>query len=250
MRWPKTAFRLIVLFTGLFLIISAITVWALSSRAYFVMTYLDNTSVVWHDDEAFIFVNRTTSAKQMQMWKAFLEGVGFGWTAPERLHEDLLVFHIQGAHLEKYELLNFGRGGGGFPYQGQLYFSRGGEPQDWPYIWKWMGTNFSRLQKNDALNILNQFQYTSDQFKKEGWNENPNIVFNDSDRRYEISLASHVITLITRSRESGVYDVRLEGRLAPESREILLHCDEGHYRMVSEQNYLELKERKPHVSAN
>jgi len=212
-------------------------------------------SAIWHDDECFIFMGQQVSgliSKRYQVVLATLLRTPIGY--PERLQDDLAVFHLKGEHLNRYVVKDFGSGGGAFPFQGRVYFSRGGEPDDWPYVWEWTGTNFVRVPKSTAEAILDTFppaggiaHSVTAHIADQGWQEAVNIIFHQGlfhqpqERRYPINLGSRSLVLIASSGVSS-NALKLEGRLlGSDSREILWSQDKLRYRQVSEREYQKLK---------
>src|SRR5882724_12003866 len=137
---------LLLFFTGLIL-------WFLCGRAYLLLEDVGNVSAVSHGNEAYIFVNKTTAGINQKFWTVlghnFLNAWGIGGLS-EKLHEDLIVFHISDGKLEQYYLKDLGWGGSAFPFEGKLCFERGGDMKDWPSVWQWTGTNLLRVNKSEA----------------------------------------------------------------------------------------------------
>lgn len=234
----------------------------LNGFVYFVReVHGPGSSAIWHEDEAFIFLNRNTNAKVMRRYQVVIDAfLGFFSNFPiETLHEDLHVFHLEGDKVEHYLLRDFGSGGGAFPFNGELYFERGGSPGDWPYLWRWTGTNFYRINQSDALHIQEQFppkdslpHSVSEQIKREGWSEEPFFVFNiGRQMRYPIKLRGHSFTLVTSKSKRLFHEsesVVLEEWLALHSKETLSLLEDCGYRQLSRQHYLELKHQPPRVA--
>jgi hypothetical protein len=233
------------------LALAGLVVWYLSARVYYVIELHDSrSSAIWHDDEAFIFLGRSTSAKVARRYQVALQAIiGAFWYDfwPEKLQQDLMVFHINGDSLKRFYLKDFGSGGGAFPSGGKLYFSRGGASKDWPYVWQWSGSNFVRVGKSEALGLLNQFppqgslpHSVSEQIKREGWKELPWLRFSDGKPTPQsLLLNSRTLTVLPTHSE-----VLLQGRNGANSIEILSRIDAGAgYRQVSRQEYLKLKNR-------
>jgi hypothetical protein len=220
----------------------------LRSRAYYVVEFHGSSSVLWHDNEAYIFVPKCVSGAEVTRYQLLKQSIlGAFWYAlpPESLHEDLWIFHVRGSKREEYCIADFGNGGGPFPWKGGVYFDRGGDAKDWPYVWHWTGTNMLRLSKNEALNIINSFpsngvpHSVSEQTKREGWKEDSLNFYYGKDTSVKVELTSTHLTVIT-SQSEGDEKVVLVGRTAFGVSETLSQVHRG-YRKVSRSEYLKLK---------
>jgi hypothetical protein len=228
--------------------LAGVLVWYSAARVYFVMEFHGpGSSAIWHDDEAFIFLDRNVSGTIARRYQVLLQTViGAFWyrVPPEKLHEDLIVIHVKGENIERYCLKDFGSGGGAFPLEGTLYFSRGGDAKDWPYVWRWSGTNFIRVSRAKAVDILNQFppdgslpHSVSEQIQREGWEEEPWLSFYEGkETRYTMDLQSQSLTIVTsRSRQGET--VILEGGNGARLAETLSRTSAGGYRQITRGEY-------------
>jgi hypothetical protein len=258
----RTSIPSYYLFAILVVVLGVPLVAYLSRVEYYIIETHGGGSAIWRQDEAFIFVEKGMSAKVMTRFQAVLEGLGgglygpfFHW--PEKLHEDVIVFHITGHKSERYYLNDFGHGGGATPASEEVYFRRGGRADDWPRMWQWTGTNFLGVTRAEASRIVDQYppdgsvrHSKAKQIEREGWYEVPSFIFNSSrEMRYPMRLQDRDVSILTtRSDRSGSSSAKesvvLEGRLEDDSREILSEIQDGdHYRPVSRQEYLKMKDR-------
>lgn len=240
--------RFIAIAPVVFLFVAAIVMYSRGTTYLTIETHGNGASVIWHDEEAFIFVGRQVSGKVLKRYQALLESVlrqHIVW--PKRLQDDLVIFHLKGTKIDQYDATGFGSGGGAFPFQGRIYFARGGEPEDYPYLWEWNQTNFVRVPKTPALAILETFpaaggiaHSVTAQITNEGWRDEPSIVFNPArEIRYPIFMAGRSLTLV-----STGHSLELEGRLGSGSRDVLSSLGNYRYKAVSEHEYRKLSSRK------
>jgi hypothetical protein len=244
--------RVLVVSITAILMTAGLAVWYLSGRAYFIFeTHGHGNSAIWNDDEAFIFLGNETSGLALKRYQMILQAVigAFWYHVPaEKFREDLLVFHITRHSIHKYHLQNFGRGGGAFPFQGKLYFSRGGESADWPYVWLWTGTNFLRVGTEEALQIIEQFpplgslpHSVAEQTKREGWKEHSSLSFySGKETRYPIHLGERSLVVVTKAESSGSETLVVQDAQSHDTLSIL----PGRYRQVSREDYMHMKNGK------
>jgi hypothetical protein len=240
------------LYSSAAILLCASAIWYLTQTFYLSRkTHGVGCSAVWHNDEAFVFLNRNTSASAMKGYQivlGMLGGVSPG-LYQTRSRKDLLVFRVTENAVERYCLPNFGAGGGGFPANGKLYFDRGGDASDWPYVWRWDGTTFTRLDKATALSITELappdgscLHSRSKQIEQERWSEHPFFIFNKgTPMRYPLDNFVLPLTLITsrsaaRGRREAVVLEDTPGHLWA----TLSVIDDCEYHLISERDYAQL----------
>ncbi|MDB6123405.1 MAG: hypothetical protein JWQ71_2398 [Pedosphaera sp.] len=218
---------------------------ALANR-YYVIENLDNPQILWSDKEAFIFIGAESSAQTGSFLKLILQSwANMMGIMPDKLHEDLYVFHFDGERSEKFYLPDFGHGGQGFIFEGGVYFIRGTQPpQEWPLMWKWTGTNFYHLPHEPALKIANQFKYISERLKLEGWQETTSGSF-DGVHKYPFTLHNQSMNLVLEGggEKTRTLKAFVEGFPKAGSSEQLLEAA-AYYRRVSKSEFTNIKLRR------
>src|SRR5450432_3226780 len=87
-----------------FLFAAAIVTYFGGTTYLIITTHGHGASVIWHDDEAFIFVGRQVSGKALRRYQAILEpALGQHIVWPEPLQDDLVIFHLKGEKIDQYE---------------------------------------------------------------------------------------------------------------------------------------------------
>jgi len=149
-----------------------ILVFAALRIRHFIKSDLDSyVNVLSSTNEAFIFIGRSTTGESGSGVGILLKTLLtiYPHTVDER--DDLIVIHIKEGQISKSDLRNFGYSGSAFPFHGVIYFMRGGQQAEWPLLWKWNGTGFTKVEKTAALQIANSFSFTDAIIKAEGWKE-------------------------------------------------------------------------------
>ena len=95
----------------------------------------------------------------------------------QRVAEDLIVCHVTNGQARIYYLNQSSFGSGAFFFKETMYYGWGSSVPGEPVLWRWSGTNFTRLAKSKADAIRSQFRYTSDLMAEEGWQEIPCVSF-------------------------------------------------------------------------
>jgi len=221
-------------------------VYCIFGRAYLLLDMADNVTVIWNEDDAFLLVGTFTAGINERVWKveaaSLLNAWGIGGFA-QRFHEDLTVFHIRGKTLEKYYLKDFGYGGWGYPFHGELYVYGGSGTM------RFTGTNFIPVSKSEVFTIQNQFppegnveHSIAEQLKKEGWKSNDSMVFGYKNAPCSVPLRDQHLILTVREDEAySPQWVMLEGWLDNAAKETLFYNGNCHYRWVSETTYTKAK---------
>lgn len=140
---------------------------------YYIQHYISRVvNVLYSQNEAFVFIEEDADGAAGPRWRILLESVRgiFGSVITDH-RGDLLVVHITEQGVQKYFLPNFGRGGGAYPLNGNIYFQRGTTNPVGPPVWKCSGTNFQMLSSDEAHKISNSFETIDELLAKEGWKE-------------------------------------------------------------------------------
>jgi hypothetical protein len=128
-------------------------------------------NVLSNTNEVFIFIGIKNVGHSGPYIGSLLRRVQGIYSQALDKRDDLIVVHISNDQILKIKLANFRYSGSAFPLAGTIYYSRGGEAAEWPLLWQWTGTTFTKVERDKALKLMSSFQYTSDLIKAEGWME-------------------------------------------------------------------------------
>ena len=209
---------------------------ALRPRYFIRSDFSPFVNILSTTNEAFIFIGRTTTRQSGTMAGILLRS--FLTIYPQILDscDDLIVIRININRIDHFDLQGFGFGGGAFPHHGTIYFLRGGRLPDGPLLWKWSDTNFVRVEKTGAAEILNSFSLTSTLIKEEGWKKTQ-VRFNLGETITSIEIESgRCILTLKEDAVSKSLNVRGEGIDINEA--VLAHVH-SQSKEVSKRVYLE-----------
>jgi hypothetical protein len=222
-----------------------------AANLYYSREFLEDPSCIYSTNEAFVLIGKTTTVEAVGASDIVLGLLAQDSGNRERVAQDLIVCHLTNRQARTYYLSQFGHAGSPFFFKGSLYFGRGGRAGDWPLLWRWMGTNFARVAKDEAVSIYGQFRYTSDLMVAEGWNEIPCVSFGSysgtGDKRpFELPTARLWLVAKQEGGFSGKHSVSIQG-LGGDGRELpIIILDQG-LKRINKATFEKLRKEKAPV---
>jgi hypothetical protein len=134
------------------------------------------TTVLWHDDEAYILVAVEKKIAHATRFGLFLEDEtadmrDLEYVTSKRLFTDMVLLRLTHDGFEKHYLKDFENArfrGGIFPYKGTVCYERGTQPpEEHPFACQWNGTQFEKLLHDDAVQAEAAFDPAA--WKTNGW---------------------------------------------------------------------------------
>jgi hypothetical protein len=236
----KSKLVIVIVFVVIGLIIMALHL----GKRYVIWQEAYTPQVLWHNNQCFIFIENRTygwSGSYLQALGVTVKQILTVPTGPPTvIRKDLLIYHFENGKLSKYTVKNFSTGGAFFPYQGIVHYSIGGELFPAP-VWRWTGSDFTRLSDNEAAEIGRSYKSESELLAREGWSKAKytEVMFQNGEVRLRINLQQNDLTLIVRSNQDLTKKaVALKGSALKEPEEILAASD-GQRKSVDQQTYLE-----------
>jgi hypothetical protein len=222
------------------------TIGWLSMREYAVNTYIFPTITTFYSsDEAFIFIGTSTSLLAERRAATRLRSAFGSAPLPEKIGEELFVFHFKGEKVTKSRIESAGHSGSPFAFRGQIYWARGRLGHEaGPHQWRWTGSNFVAMSEHNWSEIKreagSELKLFSDMNSREGWTEKylgvrgRETELNLTLQRYKLKLSVEATEL--RESRSRVI-IKLE---STELSVVLMDVIEG-FKTITPEEYLVLK---------
>lgn len=123
--------------------------------------------------------------------------------------DDLVIWQITDTGTEKREYRQIGRVGQIFPVGEDIYFMRGSDPADYPWLSRLTQEGVKRVPKDEALKIIGLFKLQSEFIERQGWHK-LDLDLYEGVREYPIQANTNNLSLIlSHYRSVGLFEIEL-----------------------------------------
>ena len=151
-----------------------------------VLENVTNAEAMWNDEKLLVIVQKRVAVLRTNwLLRRLSQLIGVVFPQPRFIPDDLIIFRIEGGKIERQEHLRVGKVGGIIPFEGHIYFLRGSEPEDYPYLHRLVGKELVRVPREEAMLIVNSFELESELVKREGW-QKLEFYFTEGRKQYAI----------------------------------------------------------------
>jgi len=124
--------------------------------------------------------------------------------------DDLIILQITDTGTGKREYRQIGRVGNIFPVGQDIYFMRGSDPVDYPWLSRLTQDEIKRVPKDEALKIIGLFKLQSEFIERQGWHK-LELDFREGVREYPIQMSTNTLTLVLSAfRSTGLSKMELK----------------------------------------
>ena len=171
-----------------------------------------DVQALWNEDKLYITIEKHTVVQQ-QTCVALRLFSGLMGTHIPRLRvfpDDLIIIQVTGNRIENREYRQIGRVGGIFPVSQDIYFMKGSDPVDYPYLSQLTQDGVKRVPKEEALKIIGLFKLQSEFIERQGWHK-LDIDFREGVKEYPIQMNTNSLTLVLSAfRSTGLSKMELK----------------------------------------
>ena len=169
-----------------------------------VLESVNDVQMLWNDGKLVLVVQRRMAVQRTNwLLRKLSQLTGITFPRPTLRPEDLIVFRVEDGNVEKLNLKDTGNVGGVFPLGDRLYFLRGSNPSDYPYLHQLDGDQLVRVPKAEAESVVNSFKLESDILRREGWQKR-DLYFTEGRVEYPMVLKGRMMNVVlSQHHQSG-----------------------------------------------
>ena len=175
-----------------------------------------NVQALWNENKLYITIEKRTVVQENTCVALRLFSGVMGTHIPRlrAFPNDLTIINITSNGVKKSDYHQIGRVGGIFPVGEDIYFMRGSDPVDYPYLSRLTQNGVKRVAKDEALKIIGLFKLESEFIERQGWHK-LDLDFREGIKEYPIQMNTNNLTLVLSAfRSTGLSKIELKDERA------------------------------------